>query len=96
MPVPKVKSVEFSAPEDVSSGESELTVSFIGGGDSTFTVATFDRAEAWMEQARATVWWSAPVLFVDRLDPATVHAAVEAMAEEMGGYWLRYYHRRKR
>jgi hypothetical protein len=96
MPAPKVASVDFAPPADCSSGDCDLTVVFEGGGGSTFKVATFDRAEAWMTGARSTAWWSEPVLFVSSLDHGTVRAAVEAMAAEMGGYWLRYYHRRKK
>ncbi len=96
MPAPKVASIAFTPPADASSGDCELAVSFEGGGGSTFKVATYDRAEAWMTEARSQAWWSEPVLFVSRLDPETVRAAVEAMAAEMGGYWLRYYHRRKK
>jgi hypothetical protein len=95
MPAPKVASIDFAPPSDPSSGESELSVAFEDGGGSTFTVATFDRAEAWMAKAKAKAWWSDPVLFVERLDEPCVRKAVEAMAAEMGGYWLRYYHRRK-
>ncbi|UPT73409.1 MAG: hypothetical protein M0D55_16255 [Elusimicrobiota bacterium] len=95
MPALKVASVSFTAPADPSSGDCELTVAFEGGGGSTFKAATFDRAEAWMTEAKSKAWWSDPVLFVDRLDQKTVRAAVDAMAAEMGGYWLRYYHRRK-
>ena len=95
MPAPKVAEVSFVPPADPASGDCELTVSFEGGGGSTFVAATFDRAEAWMKKSKAKAWWSPPVLFVASLDPATVRAAVDAMAAEMGGYWLRYYHRRK-
>ena len=95
MPAPKVASVSFDAPKDLSSGEAQLTVSYEDGGSSTFLVATFDRAEEWMKKAKSKAWWSAPVLFVASLDKPTVDAAVGAMAAEMGGYWLRYYNRRK-
>ena len=97
MPAPIVASIDFAQPrpEDVSSGDCELTVTFDDGGGSTFTVATYDRAEAWMAKAKSKAWWSDPVLFVENLEAATVRAAVDAMAAEMGGYWLRYYHRRK-
>ena len=95
MPVPKVASIDFAPPVDISSGDCDLTVAFEGGGGSTFKVATFDRAEAWMTEAKSKAWWSEPVLFVASLDRETVRAAVDAMADSMGGYWLRYYHRRK-
>ena len=95
MPAPKVASIDFTPPADISSGDCELTVAFEDGGGSTFKVATYDRAEAWMSAAKSMAWWSEPVLFVSNLEPKTVRAAVDAMAVEMGGYWLRYYHRRK-
>lgn len=95
MPAPKVISIDFAPPADIASGDCELSVAFEDGGGSTFKVATFDRAEAWMTGAKSKAWWSEPVLFVADLKPKTVRVAVEAMAAEMGGYWLRYYHRRK-
>ena len=95
MPAPKVASIDFTPPADISSGDCELTVAFEDGGGSTFKVATYDRAEAWMSAAKSMAWWSEPVLFVSTLEPKTVRAAVAARAVEMGGYWLRYYHRRK-
>lgn len=95
MPAPKVASIDFAPPADASSGDCELSVVFEDGGGSTFKAATFDRAEAWMAAGNKKAWWSEPVLFVARLDVETVRAAVDAMASEMGGYWLRYYHRRK-
>ncbi len=95
MPALKIASVSFSAPADPSSGDCDLTVAFVGGGGSTFKVATIDRAEAWMTAAKTKAWWSDPVLFVERIDRKTVLAAVDAMAAEMGGYWLRYYNRRQ-
>ncbi len=85
MPAPIVASIDFAPPVDISSGESELTVAFEDGGGSTFTVATYDRAEAWMTKAKSKAWWSDPVLFVASLDRDTVRAAVDAMAAEMGG-----------
>ncbi len=95
MPAPIVASIDFAPPADVSSGDCDLSVVFEDGGGSTFKVATFDRAEAWMTEAETKAWWSEPVLFVTSLDRETVRAAVDAMAAEKGGYWLRYYHRRR-
>ena len=98
MPGPKVSSIDFLSPLDSldpSSGDCMVQVSLEDGGRSTFSVATYDRAEAWMKTSSAQSWWSPPVLFVARLDRETVSAAVAAMAAEMGGYWLRYYNQRK-
>ena len=51
MPAPKVASIDFAPPADISSGDCELSVAFEDGGGSTFKVATYDRAEAWMTGA---------------------------------------------
>ena len=99
MVAPKIASIDFLSPLDTldpASGDCDLQVVFEDGGRSRFAVATYDRAEAWMKKSRKPAWWSAPVLFVARLDRETVQAAVSAMAAEMGGYWLRYYNQRKR
>lgn len=95
---PRVSSIDFSVPLsslDPASADCAVRVAFADGGGSAFTVATYDRAEAWTRKAKAGAWWSDPVLFVERLDRPTVEAAVAAMASDMGGYWLRYYNRRK-
>ncbi|MEK7388491.1 MAG: hypothetical protein AAB036_02210 [Elusimicrobiota bacterium] len=98
MAAPKIESIDFLTPLDridPVSGDCELHVTFADGGSSRFRAATFDRAQTWMRTSRRQAWWSAPVLFVARLDRDTVTAAVSAMAAEMGGYWLRYYNQRK-
>jgi hypothetical protein len=92
VPIPVVASVEFAAPQDPASGEARLRVSLADGRVSEFDAATFDRAAAWLGKKNAA--WRPPVLFVARLDAPSVRAAVDAMAAEMGGYWLRYYHSR--
>ena len=96
MPAARVAAVELLSVSDAASGDGRVRVRLEDGRDSVFAVATFDRAEAWMKKAKAKAWWSEPVLFVARLDAASVREAVEAMAAEMGGYWLRYYNERKK
>ncbi|HEX4047318.1 MAG TPA: hypothetical protein VH309_05765 [Elusimicrobiota bacterium] len=94
MPAPKVAFVDFlDALERLNpgSGETHVRVGLDGGRESSFLVATFDRPEAWMKAGKASHWFAEPVLYVRRLDEATVRAAVAAMAADLGGYWLRYY-----
>jgi hypothetical protein len=92
MPASKVASLDFlTPPADPASGECEIRVHLEDGRTSSFLAATFDRPAAWLKSSKTGAYWSAPVLFVARLDPASVRAAVDAMAADMGGYWLRYY-----
>ena len=76
---------------DPASGETRVHVGLDGGAQSSFLAATFDRPEAWMKKGKRGHWFAEPVLYVRRLDEPTVRAAVDAMAAELGGYWLRYY-----
>lgn len=94
MPAPRVAYVDFIDSlerVDPASGEARVRVGLEGGKESTFRAATFDRPEAWMKASKQDHWFAEPVLYVKRLDAATVRAAVDAMAAELGGYWLRYY-----
>ncbi len=94
MPGPRVSSIEHLGtlsginPE---SGEVRLRVRLEGGKESTFRAATFDRPAAWIAASRAGHSFSEPVLYVSRLDEGRIRTAVEAMACDLGGYWLRYY-----
>jgi hypothetical protein len=91
MPAPRVLELRFTPPSDPSSGEARVSVTLEGGKESSFTAATYDRPEAWVEADKGGVWLGEPVLFAARLDEKTVRDAVEAMAAHLGGYWLRYY-----
>jgi hypothetical protein len=92
MPAPRVLSVKFldPAPEG-GAGEARVQAVLEGGGESTFLAATYDRPAAWTKARKGGFWFSEPVLYVRRLDSASVRAAVDAMAAELGGFWLRYY-----
>src|SRR5579859_3027217 len=83
--------LEPLARVDPSSGQARVRVRLEGGGESSFLAATFDRPEAWMKEGKLDHWFGGPVLYVRRLDEGSVREAVAAMAEELGGYWLRYY-----
>src|ERR1700758_1200379 len=94
MPGPKVAYVDFLDSierVDPASGEARVRVGLEGGRESSFLVATYDRPAAWMKEEKRSHWFAEPVLYVRRLDETTVKAAVAAMAEDLGGYWLRYY-----
>ena len=94
MPAPKIAFVDFlDALErsDPGSGQARVRVGLEDGRESSFLAATFDRPEAWIKESKAGHWFAEPVLYVRRLDAATVRAAVDAMACDLGGYWLSYY-----
>ena len=94
MPAPQVAFVDFlDALERLNpdSGEARVRGGLEGGRESAFRAATFDRPSTWMEEEKRSHWFAEPVLYVRRLDEATVRAAVNAMAVDLGGYWLRYY-----
>ncbi|MFI5361036.1 MAG: hypothetical protein ACHQ49_03615 [Elusimicrobiota bacterium] len=94
MPAPQVAFIDFLDTLERSnpdSGEARLRVGLEDGRESSFLAATFDRPEAWMKKGGIPHWFAEPVLYVRRLDEATVRAAVNAMAADLGGYWLRYY-----
>ncbi|MFI5346985.1 MAG: hypothetical protein ACHQ51_11485 [Elusimicrobiota bacterium] len=94
MPGPKIAFIDYLDSldrADPASGEARLRVGLEGGRESTFVAATFDRPAVWMKDGKLDHWFAEPVLYVGRLDEATVRAAVEAMSADLGGYWLRYY-----
>jgi len=92
MPAPRVASVEFLDPLPADGfGEARVRAVLESGGESTFLAATFDRPAAWTKSRKGGFWFSTPVLYVRRLDAPSVRAAVDAMAAELGGFWLRYY-----
>jgi hypothetical protein len=92
MPAPKILSVELlEPPADPASGETRVRVRLDDGRESNFLAATFDRPAARTKSQRGGFWFSEPVLHVRRLDEPSVRSAVDAMAAELGGFWLRYY-----
>ena len=94
MAAPRIAFVDFLDSlerTEPASGEARVRVGLEGGRESIFLAATFDRPEAWMKERKRDDWFAEPVLYVRRLDAATVRAAVDAMAADLGGYWLRYY-----
>jgi hypothetical protein len=93
MPALRVASVEFldPLPAPGASGEARVRVSLEAGRECVFLAATYDRPGAWTKARKGGFWFSQPVLYARGLDAATVRAAVDAMAAELGGFWLRYY-----
>lgn len=92
MPAPRVASINlapFSAKPE--SGERRVVVNLEGGRASDFLAAAYDRPAAWIAENPEGVRFSEPVLYLARVDEATVRRAVDAMASDMGGFWLRYY-----
>lgn len=94
MPAARVGSIEFISPSEAarpSSGNADVQVGLEDGSFSSFVAATPDQPARWMEEDGQGFSFGTPVLFVGRLDHDAVGEAVVAMAEEMSGYWLRYY-----
>ena len=91
---PQIKAVNFlpaSGALTPEKGDVDVQVDLLDGSRSTFVAATPDQAGPWMEQGGVDYCYSTPVLYVATVDPESVGAAVAAMAQDMGGYWLRYY-----
>ncbi len=94
MPViPRIRSIEFvgAPPENPDSGSAEIRVSLEDGSSSVFGVLTPNYAGHRMNEAGKDFTYGAPALFVKRLDQEGLGQAVEAMASDMSGFWLRYY-----
>jgi hypothetical protein len=94
MPTARIAALEFVAQDPVrelapQSDSVGLRAALEDGKVSLFQVATPDQPQRWVETEGFS--FGAPVLFVKRLDLETVAEAAQAMASEMGGYWLRYY-----
>lgn len=96
MPPARVTGIDLDPPEpQPESGQAEVTVHFENGGVSVFTAATPDQPALWAESGKKGWFFGRPVLFVRRLDRPSLENAVAAMAQDMGGYWLRYYNKPK-
>ena len=92
MPSAQIRALEFLARQNEARPESSsatLRASLEDGKESTFKVATPDQPALALEAEGFS--FGMPTLFVRRLDEETVAEAAQAMAAEMGGYWLRYY-----
>ncbi|MBI5630907.1 MAG: hypothetical protein HY921_08490 [Elusimicrobia bacterium] len=61
------------------------------GSSFSILFAAPDEPRAWLEGG--DFFFGSPVVFVKNLESESVEAAAQALAQDMGGYWLRYYHR---
>lgn len=94
MPViPRIRQIEFlsAPPENADSGGADIRVHLEDGGSSTFGALTPSHAARRMNEAGQDFTYGDPALFVKRIDQAGLGKAVEAMANDMSGFWLRYY-----
>jgi len=94
MPViPRIRHIEFlsAPPENPDSGGAEVRVNLEDGSASSFAVLTPSHVAHRMNEAGRDFSYGAPALFVKRLDQDGLAKAVEAMAADMSGFWLRYY-----
>lgn len=88
MPVASVAAVEIGEPADSPRGRLPVRVRFEDGRESCFEAV----APSQLEGAVKKGWtFGTPTLYVATLERPAIEAAVAAMAQEMGGYWLRYY-----
>lgn len=89
MPLALVQAVEIGDPADSPRGRTPVRVLFEDGRESRFEAATPAQPADWIKHKGFS--FGPPLLFVARVERPAVEAAVAAMAQEMGGYWLRYY-----
>ncbi|MBI5622707.1 MAG: hypothetical protein HY924_02900 [Elusimicrobia bacterium] len=93
----KVSSWEFvEPPADPSSGSASVRVRLEDGKQSVFSVATIDAPGRWLKEGKGGYRLGKPVLFVRSLSGGSVTQALNWMAADMGGFWLRYYNSEKR
>ncbi len=93
---PRIKAIkprDAKAFQKAKSGRLELEVELESGPRATILVETPDQVGAQLKKGRTSFSFGRPVLFVRKLDEETVGGAVSAMAEELSGYWLRFYDR---
>src|SRR5437899_283954 len=89
MPAASVTAVEIGDPADSQRGRTPVRVVFEDGRWSSFEAASPQQPADWTKAKGFA--FGPPTLYVARLDRGSIEGAVAAMAQEMGGYWLRYY-----
>ncbi len=92
---PRIKAIKPRDPrafKDPNASRLEVDVELENGPASRILVRT--PSDALKDCGERTPYvFGRPVLFVAKIDEATVAEAVSAMAQELSGYWLRYYDR---
>jgi len=94
MPViPRIHSIVFLSPVpgNPDCGGADIRVSLQDGGCSVFSVLTPSHVGPRMNEAGKDFSYGHPALFVRRADRENLGRAVQAMAADMSGFWLRYY-----
>lgn len=71
------------------SGRAEVEIRLSNGKTVLLAAAAASSAPEWV--AKEGLAWGPPTLYLKSLEPEEVRRAVEAMAAELSGYWLRYY-----
>jgi hypothetical protein len=89
MPVASVTAVEIGKPADSPRGRLPVRVVFEDGRASSFEAAAPGQPSEWIKPKGFA--FGPPTLFVATLDRPSIEGAVAVMAQDMGGYWLRYY-----
>lgn len=92
---PRIKAIKPRDPKafkDPKAGRLEVDVELENGPPACILVRTpASMAKDCSEDSPFA--FGRPVLFVAKIDEASVGEAVSAMAQELSGYWLRYYDR---
>lgn len=86
-PPPQIDKIVL-APS-ASGSEAAVTVCLQDGTCSRFMAAQAGRPASWIDPRGFA--FRGPVLFVSELEAGVIREAAERMAEDMGGWWLRYY-----
>jgi hypothetical protein len=91
--VPRIRFIEFlsPAPENPDVGGADIRVNLEDGSTSSFPVLTPSHISHRMNDAGQDFSYGDPALFVRRMDQEGLAKAVESMATDMSGFWLRYY-----
>lgn len=87
--ITRIRSIEFLRRP--KGGQAEILVRLEDGGSSTFSVFTPSEPAAALDAGREGFFFGGPVLFTASLDESSVGEAANAMAADIGGFWLRYY-----
>ncbi len=87
---PRIRSIAFTAPGPELQADKAVTVELEDGSVSSFAVSAPEEPGRRLA-AGEDFSCGAPVLFVRRVDEENVGEAVEAMAADIGAFWLRYY-----
>lgn len=88
-----IRSFHFVKPPRAigKGGSGKIEVTLEDDTLTSFYVATPDQPQVWADKHKNGYSFGPPVLIVHNLALSSVREALDFMAADMGGYWLRYY-----